>query len=211
MANGDKLLRGYAVLSSLKANPPDQYEVEAEWVRQFNAAVETVEQGSGIDLTEFKVPERELYRSVATSSTMTDEVNYRDGLWLRRNALMQRIDAILTYFTGLQGGDDRSDWLRETAAFRNDCNSLQQPAPSVTGLVDRQEASRRAAQHALLAALRQFCPEPLAARPGLSARDRSDPRRLPALPYGPCHGRPLGPTALSGPRYRARQTSCLTS
>jgi hypothetical protein len=28
-------------------------------------------------------------------------------LWLRRNSLMQRIDAILTYFTGLQGGADR--------------------------------------------------------------------------------------------------------
>ena len=43
MPNGDQLLRGYAVLSSLKANLPDQYEVEAAWVRQFNAAVEKVE------------------------------------------------------------------------------------------------------------------------------------------------------------------------
>jgi len=107
MANGDQLLRGYAVLSSLKANLPDQYEVEAEWVRQFNTAVEKVEQGSGIDLTEFKVPERDLYRSIATRSTITDEVTYRDGLWLQRNSLMQRIDAILTYFTGLQGGAEQ--------------------------------------------------------------------------------------------------------
>ena len=107
MANGDKLLRGYAVLSSLKANLPDQYEVEAEWVRRFNAAVEAVEQGSGIDLTEFKVPERELYRSIATSSTITDEVTYRDGMRLQRNSLMQRIDAILAYFTGLPGDAQR--------------------------------------------------------------------------------------------------------
>lgn len=50
MANGDQLLRGYAVLSSLKTNLPDQYEVEAEWVRRFNTAVETVEQGSGMTI-----------------------------------------------------------------------------------------------------------------------------------------------------------------
>lgn len=58
MANGDQLLRGCAVLSSLKANLPDGYEVEAEWVRQFNTAVEKVEQGSGIDLTDFKAISR---------------------------------------------------------------------------------------------------------------------------------------------------------
>ena len=47
MANGDQLLRGYAVLSSLKANLPDQYEVEAEWVRRFNAAVERLNRVPG--------------------------------------------------------------------------------------------------------------------------------------------------------------------
>lgn len=53
------------------------------------------------------MPERELYRSIATSSTITDAVTYREGLSLQRDSLMQRIDAILTYFAGLRCGAER--------------------------------------------------------------------------------------------------------
>ena len=107
MADGDKLLRSYATLSSLKSNLPDQPEVEERWVREFNSAVEGIEKALGANLTEFKVPQDELHRSVGTRSSLSDEVTYREGLWCSRSWLMQKIDSILIYFTGLQSDAQR--------------------------------------------------------------------------------------------------------
>lgn len=107
MSNGDALLRSYAILSGLKQNLPEGYEVEERWVREFHVAVDGIEKTTGLNLAEFKVAQTELYRSVATSNYLTDEVTYRDGLWCQRAVLMQKIDSLLFYFSGLQSGESR--------------------------------------------------------------------------------------------------------
>lgn len=107
MSNGDQILRAYAAITSLKANVPNDYEIEETWVRQFNDALTKVEAALATDLAEFKVPKEALYRSVASSNYVTEEVNYREGLWCRREVLLQKIDAGLAYFTGVQGGQDK--------------------------------------------------------------------------------------------------------
>lgn len=107
MNNGDQLLRAYAKIKSLRANVPSEYEVEEAWVGDFNDALGQIEGATGLGLEEFKVAQKRLYRSVGSSNYLTGEVEYRDGLWCRRETLMHKIDAVLEYFTGLQGGQER--------------------------------------------------------------------------------------------------------
>lgn len=112
MSTGDQILRAHATISSLRTNVPNSYEVEDTWVKNFNGALAKIEAALKIDLEEFKVPRDALYRSVATSNTITGEVQYRDGLWCRRETLLHKIDSVLGYFTGLQGGHDRQIGFR---------------------------------------------------------------------------------------------------
>lgn len=112
MSKGDQLLRAYATISSLRTNVPNDYEVEERWVREFNGAVQQIQDALGVDLQDFRVPQDALYRSEATRSYLTGEVSYRDGLWCRREVLMYKIDSVLTYFTGLQDGKERQIGFR---------------------------------------------------------------------------------------------------
>ena len=102
----DEILRSYAVLNSLKNNIPDDYEVEDFWVRDFNTAVEKIEKVLSIDLSEFKVTNENLYRSVSSWSPEEGD-QYLPGLWCKKSVLMYKIDSILTYFTGLQAPEDK--------------------------------------------------------------------------------------------------------
>lgn len=114
MGNGDQMLRAYATISSLRTNVPNEYEVDEAWVREFNNALGKIEASLDINLQEFKVPQDALYRSVASSNYLTEEVHYRDGLWCRREVLLHKIDSVLTYFTGLQGGQERQIGFRRS-------------------------------------------------------------------------------------------------
>lgn len=116
MGNGDDLLRAHALISSLHANVPNDYEVEQRWVEEFNSTLERLATSVGRDLEVFKVPTDALARSIGTRSTITEDmtdrdgtedVTYRDGLWCRREVLIHKVEAVLTYFTGIQTGQDR--------------------------------------------------------------------------------------------------------
>lgn len=74
MSNGDQLLRAYSTINALKANVPNDYEVEERWVREFKGAVQKIESSTGIDLAEFKVSGDDLCKSVASSNYLTEEV-----------------------------------------------------------------------------------------------------------------------------------------
>lgn len=109
MSNGDQILRAHAIISALQRNlPQHDYELEEKWIAEFNNAVAKIESAAGLDLTDFKMSDDSLYRSVSTSNAITGETTYRDGRWARRETLQHKIDAILTYFTGLQTSQDRT-------------------------------------------------------------------------------------------------------
>lgn len=107
MPNGDQLLRGYARLNALRANLPERYEVEESWVHEFHAVVASMEAALAIDLAEFRVPEKAIARSISSGNYLTGKVTYRDGLWCERSVLMQKVDSLLLYFSGLQSGDEK--------------------------------------------------------------------------------------------------------
>ena len=106
MNDGDQILRAYAAITSIRANVPERHEVEERWVIEFNTAIEKLEKSLGIDLQEFKVPQDALKRFVASCNSLTGDVTYLDGLWCERAILMQKLDSVLVYFTGLQDRED---------------------------------------------------------------------------------------------------------
>lgn len=112
MTNGDQILRAYATLSSLRGNIPEGYEVHEKWVHEYNGAIENLEKSLVIDLMDFKVPNSELQRSIASSNYLTERVTYRDDLWCERAILMQKLASVLAYFTGLQGGQEKQIGFR---------------------------------------------------------------------------------------------------
>jgi len=112
MNTQDQILRGYSVLKALKGNIPKYFEVSERWVSEFHTAIEKLEKATGLDLAEFRFDPRDLGKSVASSSSLTGEVKYREGLWCKRDLLMQKLDAVLGYFTGLQTGQNRQIGFR---------------------------------------------------------------------------------------------------
>ena len=106
MNKDDQILRAYAAITSMRANVPDRPQIEERWVKEFNAAIEKLEKSLDIDMQEFKVPQDAIKRFVASCNSQTNDVTYLEGLWCERAILMQKLDSVLMYFTGLQDGDD---------------------------------------------------------------------------------------------------------
>src|SRR4029078_3722794 len=102
MSDDDQILRAYATITSIWANVPTRDKLEERWVKEFNVAIAKLEKSLGIDLEEFKVPQDALKRFVASCNSMTNDVTYLEGLWCERAILMQKLDSVLVYFTGLQ-------------------------------------------------------------------------------------------------------------
>lgn len=98
MSSDDQILRAYATISSLRANVPQECEVEEHWVSEFNGALSKVETALGKDLADFKVPADGLYRSVASSNYVTGDVHHRPGRRCRREVLMHKIDSALGWW-----------------------------------------------------------------------------------------------------------------
>ena len=107
MSDDDQILRAYATITSMKANVPERPQIEERWVNEFNTAIEKLEKSLGIDLQEFKVPQDALKRYVASCNNLTSVVTYLEGLWCERAILMQKLDSVLVYFTGLQERQDK--------------------------------------------------------------------------------------------------------
>ena len=56
MKSGDQILRVHAIVSSLRTNVPNSYEVDEAWVTEFNEAIGRIETAFDTNLDEFKVP-----------------------------------------------------------------------------------------------------------------------------------------------------------
>ena len=53
-----------------------------------------------------EVPRDALKRFVASCNSLTNDVTYLEGQWCERAILMQKLDSVLVYFTGLQDRED---------------------------------------------------------------------------------------------------------
>jgi len=106
MSDDDQILRAYATITSMRANVPERPQIEKRWVIEFNTAIAKLEKSLSIDLQEFKGPQDALKRFVASCNSLTNDVTYLEGIWCERAILMQELNSVLVYFTGLQDRED---------------------------------------------------------------------------------------------------------
>lgn len=98
MTRGDALLRAHSILSALQRNVPTGPDVESHWVDQFHAALDRIETAVEVDLSEFRVPQNAI-------DPKSDY--YTRGLWCERALLIQKLDALLAYFSGVQREEEK--------------------------------------------------------------------------------------------------------
>lgn len=85
-----KLIEAYARLKALKANLPETYSIEEKYVQEFHAILSILEQASGDDLKNFRVPASE----VRPRGLGGDRVENKCD----RSYLMMRIDGVSAFF-----------------------------------------------------------------------------------------------------------------
>lgn len=107
MTSHDQVLRSRAILQALKANVPDDWDVEQKWVSEYHSAVKKASDALGVNLNEFMVPAGEV-RQVIAARSGNGTIHYRNGLWCQRAVLMQKLDALSAYLALLEPGAQNS-------------------------------------------------------------------------------------------------------
>ena len=104
----NEVVKAYTLLSSLKQNLPQAFEVGKEWVDDFNSLLDTVEKWTGQSLQEYRVLEGELRRQVVARNPMMGTTSYGKHLVIRRSRLLLKVDAVLAYFQLKMGSPERN-------------------------------------------------------------------------------------------------------
>jgi hypothetical protein len=102
-----ELIKAYTLLSSLKQNLPNLYQVPKEWVDDYHSILDSVEKETGESLQEFRVSDEELRRQVISGNYVTGETRYGNKMMIQRARLMLKIDAVLGYFQIQSSAPDR--------------------------------------------------------------------------------------------------------
>jgi hypothetical protein len=98
MNAGDEIARSYVLLNSLLKNLPTTHTVDEKWVRQYHAEVERIERAKSMELKDFRVQSSELKREM-TSYAPGRGATYSESLRCERNVLVQKLEALLAYFS----------------------------------------------------------------------------------------------------------------
>jgi len=100
----DALARVYATLSSLRKNIGEikEYSVSERYVREFHAVLDRLE-GTGIDVSEFRIPDSELkhHDAVASMYVGGERISpYKpsEEKYVDKSFILIKLDAILGYF-----------------------------------------------------------------------------------------------------------------
>ena len=94
----DEIAKAFSMLSSLKQNIPNNYQVDQSWVEDFHTALQQIESATGASLQEFRVSPQELKREKSGGNYVTGEVHYSGRTVVERTRLMLKVDAVLGFF-----------------------------------------------------------------------------------------------------------------
>ena len=93
-----ELIEGYARLKALQSNLPDRSSVEEKYVAEFHSILNLLIQTSGLDLSNFRIPDSELKPIVTGGNYRTGTVDYSDDNYCQQAFMMMKIDGVLTFF-----------------------------------------------------------------------------------------------------------------
>jgi hypothetical protein len=93
-----KVFEAYARLKSLKANIPQHRELEMKWVSEYHSILDVLENETGKDFGNFKVPESETPVRKTKGDYVTANSPYYYVQTCDRAFLMMKIDSFLMFF-----------------------------------------------------------------------------------------------------------------
>lgn len=95
--NGSQLLEAYSRLKSLRQNVPEN-DVHEKFVAEYHQILALLEQASGANLENFRLPAGEIRRVVVSGNFLTGEKHYSQDLYCDHNFFVMKVDAVLMMF-----------------------------------------------------------------------------------------------------------------
>jgi hypothetical protein len=94
----DEIDKVCTLLSSIKANVPNDVKIDQRWVADFHTALDQAEEAMGLSLKEYRIPDAEWHREVRSKNTITGAVTY-GGTVIDRARFLMKVDATLGYLS----------------------------------------------------------------------------------------------------------------
>jgi hypothetical protein len=95
----EEIVKAYALLSSLKQNIPNNFQVDQKWVNDFHNALQKIESTvPGTSLQEFRISPEELTAETSGGNYLTGTVDYSGRTVVDRTRLLLKVDAVLGCF-----------------------------------------------------------------------------------------------------------------
>lgn len=96
--------KAFANLHALKSNLPSSTDIKEKYVHIFHNEIDRLSSSGFTGLNDFKIPESELKRQLTSWAPAIPELgqekteNYSEDRYVERGILLQKIDALLTFF-----------------------------------------------------------------------------------------------------------------
>lgn len=109
MKNKDSIIRALSTIKGIKVNLPDYHSVESHWVDEYNSAIQKIEQASGLELEEYKVPANMVKREPVSGNYLTGEVVYSTEFFCERTVFLRKLDSALEYLQQMELIKEKTD------------------------------------------------------------------------------------------------------
>jgi hypothetical protein len=93
-----KVFEAYARLKGLKANIPQYRDLEMKWVAEYHSILDVLENETGKEFTNFKVPDSETPLIKTQGDYATENTPYHYVQTCDRAFLLMKIDSFLMFF-----------------------------------------------------------------------------------------------------------------
>lgn len=91
------ILEAYARLKSLRQNVPG-YDVEVRFVNEFHQILDLLQEGTGVNLGNFRIPASEMRPIVVAGNYLDGSVEYTDEPFCNNAYFLTKVDGVLNMF-----------------------------------------------------------------------------------------------------------------
>jgi hypothetical protein len=105
--NEDEILRAYSILKALRENIDQIGSIPEKYVREYHTVLDKLESSSGINLSEFRIPDSEIQPSLRAFTPGKGAV-YSSEKYAARAYMLTKMDALLGYFNTITSEKPRS-------------------------------------------------------------------------------------------------------
>lgn len=88
----NEMARASTLLAAIKQNLPSTFEIGKSWVIEFHSILDEVEEATGTNLEQFRIPQADLYQEMLGGACYTGRTVVDRGRFL------MTLNAVLAYF-----------------------------------------------------------------------------------------------------------------